>query len=282
MALQVCVRADFIRRTVRLVLPELLYRVAAELLDAFWGTLRLGYHKYCAIRALYPDQCRYESRAVSISLPQLRHAVWIRPGTTDASELVHSVIREAYRSFLPDRPVRTIVDAGANIGDTTVWYLNRFSGATVVALEPDADNYALLVRNCQPYGRRAIALNAALWPTRRQLALCRSGKASEHSVSASPGAAADSTIDGLPIPALMNLIGSTQGGMGIKEIDILKCDIEGAELNVFEENSDEWLPNVRSIVIEIHGARAHEVVMRATGRHGFQHRVYRDTHVFWR
>jgi len=65
-------------------------------------------------------------------------------------------------------------------------------------------------------------------------------------------------------------------------IDVLKLDIEGAELHLFGPSSDAWLPKVRSIVIEVHGIEAHQAVLSQTRRHGFRHRIYRDTHIFWR
>jgi FkbM family methyltransferase len=272
-------RLDWARRFVRRVSPKRMYGVAAGLLDASWGTIRVGYKQYSALRALYPDRCRPNSEAVQLNLSQLRHPIWVRPGTTDAGGVVHSVVREAYGSFLPRGQVRTIVDAGANIGDTSVWYLNRFPEATVIALEPDIDNYSLLVKNCEPYGPRALALNAALWPTRSQLTFHRSGMASSHSVGALQGPSAVGAIEGLPIPALLDSI-NKRGKASIDAIDVLKCDIEGAELNVFSEGCDEWLPKVRCIVIEIHSG-AHEAVMSATRRHGFQHRIFRELHVFW-
>ena len=273
-------RTDGIRRFIRRVSPRNVYQMAAELSDGYWGAIRIGYKQYSALRALYPDRCSLNSTAVEFKLPQLNHPVWIRPGTTDANEVVHTVVREAYGSLLPEGPVRLIVDAGANIGDTTVWYLNKFPDATVVALEPDVENHALLVRNCNPYGTRAIPLNAALWPTNRKLALHRSGMASGHSVSASPNPSPEDATEGVPIPALLASI-NKRGAAAIDAIDILKCDIEGAEVQVFGESSDEWLPKIRCILIEIHGAAAYETVMGATRRHGFHHRVYRDTHIFW-
>lgn len=35
-------------------------------------------------------------------------------------------------------------------------------------------------------------------------------------------------------------------------IDILKIDIEGAEIELFKNNYDDWLPSVRVLIIELH------------------------------
>ncbi len=38
----------------------------------------------------------------------------------------------------------------------------------------------------------------------------------------------------------------------IKQIDLLKIDIEGAELELFQSNYEQWLPRVKVVVIELH------------------------------
>jgi hypothetical protein len=35
-------------------------------------------------------------------------------------------------------------------------------------------------------------------------------------------------------------------------VDILKIDIEGAELEIFSDGADEWLPRIGLIIIETH------------------------------
>ena len=36
------------------------------------------------------------------------------------------------------------------------------------------------------------------------------------------------------------------------EIDLLKIDIEGAELEVFSNNYESWLPKTKALIIETH------------------------------
>ena len=267
---------ELIRRPVRAVLPATLYASAAEASNAFWGILRVGWGNYAKLRALYPDRSESSETLTRFSLPQLHHPIYCRQGASDAREVVHSVIREAYATFLPSPPVRVIVDAGANIGDTTSWYLSRFPEATVVAIEPDLANYALLVRNCSPYGSRAVLLNAALWCSRTQVTvLHRKDWFAGHAVSDSVGLAeATSQCEAVTMDDVLDLVGG-------QDIDILKCDIEGAEERVFSGGCDSWLSKVRTILIEIHGDAASQMVLAATRRHAFNHRTYRDIHAFW-
>ncbi len=45
----------------------------------------------------------------------------------------------------------TIVDAGANIGVTSIYFANRYPGAKIFAVEAEASNFAMLVKNTQAY-----------------------------------------------------------------------------------------------------------------------------------
>lgn len=44
-----------------------------------------------------------------------------------------------------------IIDAGANIGLTSVYLANRFPNARILALEVDQQNFELLAENARPY-----------------------------------------------------------------------------------------------------------------------------------
>jgi hypothetical protein len=69
---------------------------------------------------------------------------------------------------------------------------------------------------------------------------------------------------------------------GESRIDLLKCDIEGAEEQVFALDADSWLERTACIVAELHGERAALAVHAATARHGFRARRHRDLHIFQR
>jgi FkbM family methyltransferase len=265
---------DAVRRLIRRSIPKPLYAVAAECADAFWGAHRVGIATYWSLRRLCGAKGIYAHELTRVVLPTLHHPIYVRPGTTDASEVVHNCIRQAYGVLLPAEPVRLIVDAGASIGDTTAWYLSKFPSATVIALEPAPDNYALLLKNCGPYGSRVLPLNAALWPRSAKLAFCRSELADAHSVRDATSQR-DATCEAVPVSALLRLVNADT-------IDIFKCDIEGAEIAVFSDQCDDWLPRVRSILIEVHSADAYATVLAACNRHGFHHSTYRELEVFWR
>ncbi|HGE72475.1 TPA: FkbM family methyltransferase [Candidatus Poribacteria bacterium] len=67
--------------------------------------------------------------------------------------------------------------------------------------------------------------------------------------------------------------------MNIARIDILKVDVEGAEMKVLE-GAKEFLSNVKKIVIEVHSTELKEQVNRHLSEFGFN-RIPLDTYKSW-
>jgi hypothetical protein len=66
-------------------------------------------------------------------------------------------------------------------------------------------------------------------------------------------------------------------------VDLFKCDIEGAEVDVFSNGSLGWLGQTACVLIELHNADAVRVVYTACTRAGLRATgQYRSTHVFQR
>src|SRR5262245_51740970 len=61
----------------------------------------------------------------------------IRHGTSDFAVFCEVLLQEEYACIPHLDDVRTIVDAGANVGFSTRYLLRRFPSARVIALEPD-------------------------------------------------------------------------------------------------------------------------------------------------
>jgi predicted O-methyltransferase YrrM len=72
---------------------------------------------------------------------------------TDPSEvftLLEVFALDAYQ--LPFKePVRTIVDAGAHIGGSVLWFTSRYPNARIIAIEPRLATFALLRENTKTY-----------------------------------------------------------------------------------------------------------------------------------
>ncbi|MCI0681191.1 MAG: FkbM family methyltransferase [Gemmataceae bacterium] len=189
----------------------------------------------------------------------IAHPIHLRHGTTDKYALAEVLLASQYQCLAGMRHVRTIVDAGANIGAASVFLLNAYPQATLLALEPDPGNFSLLARNLRYYGSRAIPLQQALWSRREPLAIRRGlfRDGGEWSFQVMP-AVHDAVVEarGTPISDLMQQ-------PPFQTLDILKIDIEGAERNVFSAPDLSWLRNVRTIAIELHDAASRDAFLRA-------------------
>ncbi|MFM7515039.1 MAG: FkbM family methyltransferase [Cyanobium sp.] len=149
-----------------------------------------------------------------------------------------------------------IVDAGANVGSATRYFLQRFPAATVVAIEPDPGNFALLAANCSAHPR-AVLINRALWPESTRLVLDHSLAAEcavrTHLPTSPSSPTRSSTCSPESSPASCDTLTMQELIACHGPVDLLKLDIEGAEAQLFAPGRDlSWLEQVASIVIELH------------------------------
>jgi len=146
--------------------------------------------------------------------------------------------------------VRTIVDLGANIGLASLYLLNKHPGASLFAVEPDAQNYGLLMRNlnASPSRARCQSVEAAVWSQETHLKIIRPESAGHvNQISVKPigsGIGDYMPVQGMTIQQIIEKA-------GFDFIDVLKVDIEGAEVELFKGNTD-WLNRVRWLAIEFH------------------------------
>jgi FkbM family methyltransferase len=190
------------------------------------------------------------------------HPFHFRHATTDKYIIAEVLLSDQYDCLRGLPNVRTIIDVGANIGTTAVFLLNAYPEATLVALEPDPGNFAVLERNLRYYGRRAIALRTALWYRPEGLVIdrghFRDGGEWSFQVK-SRDSSADAEVQGLTVPEILK-------AYEIESLDILKVDIEGAERFVFENADCTWIHNVKRIAIELHDVSSRDAFIRAISR----------------
>jgi FkbM family methyltransferase len=187
-----------------------------------------------------------------IVIPGFAHSVTTRAGTADASTLEKIFVWNGYDLDYPE-DVRTVIDAGANIGLSAVFFASRFPGATIVAIEPNLANYELLRRNTAAYPS-VIPLHAALWSEDTQLGLTNpSDRVDSYRYDRETST---ESVAAFGVPSLMKRF-------DLAQIDVLKVDIEGGERDVFAGRPD-WVNRVRMFVIELHGDEARQAFAAAT------------------
>jgi FkbM family methyltransferase len=155
--------------------------------------------------------------------------------------------------------VSTIIDAGANCGDSTCWFLSRYPQARVIALEPDSSNFEILRRNTSLYGTRADCRQAALWATRSKLACVGAASTDVRMVVDESG-----PIHGLTPEELVN-----------DGVDIFKIDIEGAEVDLFSRPCH-WLRRCRLVFVDVHSQQADNLIRAVAMRYGMVCQPYRE------
>ncbi len=147
-------------------------------------------------------------------------------------------------------PIHTIVDLGANTGMAAVFFASRYPEARIIAVEPELQNYKVLCRNTRMLPN-ITPVHAAIWSDDTLLAL-QTVDASGFKVpdwayqtSTSSDGQQVQRVEGLSMTTLM-------ARYSLETIDLLKVDVEGAELELFGGNAASWLTATRNVVVETH------------------------------
>ena len=198
----------------------------------------------------------------TVAVPRLKHPVKLRPGTADSSTFEKIFVWKEYDIALP-KNTRTILDCGANIGLATVWFAQVCPEASILAIEPEPQNYRLLEQNCAPYSN-IRTLRAAVWNRSCDLFL-----SSVHSRVDSYQFAEECNPRSDSVKAYD--LSTIMANEGVDTIDVLKIDIEGAEAAVFTDNFLNWFRKTRMLIIEIHGDEARSKFEAAAALMNWRH-----------
>jgi FkbM family methyltransferase len=152
-----------------------------------------------------------------------------------------------------DQPPRTIIDGGAYIGLSAIYFTLRYPGVRVVAVEASESNYNLLVRNTAAFPD-IEPVHAALWPEPGSLILTDPGTGlwglqvqdagKQENGQALPGGASTDSVRAITVPDILR-------DYHLERVGLLKVDIEGAEKELFGAPAP-WLSAVDAICIELH------------------------------
>jgi FkbM family methyltransferase len=151
-------------------------------------------------------------------------------------------INSRYNEIVKAGDVPVIVDAGANIGASSIWFSRLFPRAKILALEPDHENAELCRRNCANY-INVIVVEAAIGSTPGKVQLVRPDSMS-WSIQ-TRRCDAEGSIKMVTVEQLMSQLESSA------KLFVAKIDIEGFEKDLFSSSTD-WLSEVAVVAIELH------------------------------
>ncbi len=181
----------------------------------------------------------------------------LRKGSSDIDVFVQVVLKNEYQFIIDilqknNISIKTMIDAGANIGLTSILFSKVFPELEIKAFEPDSSNYEALQRNiaANQAGNKVAVFNAGVTPVTGWLE-------------------ADTNVkDNREWARTFKMVEGLQGSQGIKgyavpdilkqaewrTVDFLKMDIEGGEEAIFNspEVYPDFLKNVNMIALEIH------------------------------
>ncbi|OUJ73151.1 FkbM family methyltransferase [Hymenobacter crusticola] len=144
--------------------------------------------------------------------------------------------------------VNSIIDAGGNIGLSTIKFSNVFPKSKIITIEPDADNFKVLQKNVKANNVSAILIKKGIWNKSCKLYFDRSFRdGKEWSISLTEEANSSDFVEAVSINDIVK-------DYSLEEIDLLKIDIEGGERFIFNETGFglEFLKITKIVAIEIH------------------------------
>jgi FkbM family methyltransferase len=193
---------------------------------------------------------KFPITVVKIQVPDIKAPVGIRLDTTDIHAFEQVFISKDYEFEVPENfSPGLIIDGGANVGYSSIWFANRFPSSHLICVEPDESNFNFLKENMKPYTNIDL-IKAALWHEKGDLEIVthdREGNWLGHwgiQVKQSDESSA-STIKATTINDIWE-------NSDYEHIDILKLDVEGAEKEIFSANFEHWLNKTNIIILEIH------------------------------
>ncbi len=195
-----------------------------------------------------------------------RYGLRCRPQTSDLNVFTQIFISREYRCLDEVQEPALIIDCGANVGYSSAYFLSRFPKARLIAIEPDPNNFVMLLKNIRLFGSRAAAICSGVWSREVGLVISEEPFGDGREWARTVRAARDGEK-----PEMMATdIGTLLKESGFERISILKVDIEGAEAEVFGSNYEPWIDKVDNIVIELHGRECEEIFGNAIAKEDFR------------
>lgn len=201
----------------------------------------------------------------SLRTKDAEYPLYVRYGTSDLDVFEQVFVN---KKFLPLKDITTprlIIDCGSYVGYSTVYFLNKFPSARLIAIEPDSANFVASKKNLYRYGDRVTLLNSAIWVRKVGLIVVRGMYLDGREWATQVRECTAGETPDVVATDMKSLIDEA----GFSQVDLLKVDIEASELVLFGGNCAEWLDKVRNIAIELHDVQCSSVFFNALSRYSY-------------
>jgi FkbM family methyltransferase len=155
---------------------------------------------------------------------------------------------ETFKKHFPNDKKLHIIDAGSNIGLTSVYLSRHFPNSSFIAIEPEDSNFESVCFNLEANQvKNAIKIKGGLWSKNTNLKIVNDFRDQKDWSVRVEETNEEGDLKAFSIRHLMK-------EYHFEAIDILKIDIEGSEKEVFTgANADvSFLAKTKCIAIEIH------------------------------
>ncbi len=175
----------------------------------------------------------------------LKYPLACRPNQDDPILLRNIFEAEEYRLPIENFNPKFIIDCGANVGYSVVYFANVYPKAKIIAVEPEEVNFKMLEGNATFYDQ-VTCIRSAIWDKETYIRVV-------DDYNSTAGFTTVETTADDPQALKTTSIGRLLEGSSFDRIDLLKIDIEGAEKEVFEaDDVHDWLSKTAVIAIELH------------------------------
>ena len=192
------------------------------------------YRQYLRLTSLYGRTAKGQEKTIrsgefSFTVPDTQAFLW------DYQELFYN---ELYK-FKADNETPKIVDCGANIGLSVLYFKKIYPKSTITAFEADPEIYKYLRKNIEANQVQGVnAISKAVWSEEKTLSFSSQG-----GDAGRIDAGGDTNIVQIQAVTLERFLNGP--------IDLLKIDVEGAELDVLKGAGDN-LKNCKLVFVEYH------------------------------
>ncbi len=191
---------------------------------------------------------------------------------TDSSSLlgmINEIFINKNYNFNSDSEYPYIIDGGANIGISILYFKTLFPKSIIEAIEADPKVFMSLSKNMKSFGYNDVVLHQrAIWTNNNVLTF-----QSDNSWGGFVGDSKETTQN----VKEFKVKGLTLRELIVKKVDLLKLDIEGAETDVLMDAKELIVEHVEHVFFEWHSINGRQQllgeILNYFGSNGFRYHI---------